>query len=160
MATRLTSVPSRADYLASWSELHGGYDPSASRLVGRWLSLVYFGARPLAALRVPPDAVTGLGLVAAVSVAWLAQLAGLWLYAAALLVVLSGLIDSLDGAVAVLSGRTSAFGSVLDSVVDRFADLLYLLALWLVGAPAGVCVAGGVLMMLQEYLRAGPRRPA
>jgi len=69
-------------------------------------------------------------------------------------VALSGLVDSLDGAVAVLAGRSTAFGFVLDSVVDRCSDLLYLLALWLVGAPARVVVAAGAVMMLQEYTRA------
>jgi phosphatidylglycerophosphate synthase len=147
-------VPSRTDYFARWSELHGGYDPSASRLVGPWLSLVYVCARPLAVQRVPPDLVTALGVVAAAGVAGAGRAGGWWLYAGVLLVVLSGLLDGLDGAVAVLSGRTSALGYVLDSVADRCSDLLYLVALWWVGAPAGACVAGGVLMLLQEYLRA------
>jgi phosphatidylglycerophosphate synthase len=141
-------------YLRRWSQLHGGYDPAGSRLVGPWLLIVYSCARPLARLRVPPDAVTVLGLVAAAGVAGLARAAGGWLFAAAVLVVVSGLVDSLDGAVAVLTEHTTAFGYVLDSVVDRCADLLYVLALWWVGAPAGACVAAGTLMLLQEYLRA------
>ena len=41
---------------------------------------------------------------------------------AALLVGASGLLDNLDGAVAVLSGRTSRWGFVLDSGCDRLAD--------------------------------------
>jgi len=45
-------------------------------------------------------------------------------------------------------------GYVLDSVVDRCADLLYLLALHYVGAPTPACVAAGVLTVLQEYARA------
>ena len=53
-----------------------------------------------------------------------------------------------------LTGRATAFGAVLDSVADRCSDLLYLVALWAVGAPVGVCVLGGVLMMLLEYTRA------
>jgi phosphatidylglycerophosphate synthase len=154
MAARLTSLPSRAEYFTQWSTLHGGYDPAASRLVGPWLSIVYVCARPLAAVRVSPDLVTGLGLVAAAGAAALGRSGGGWLFAAALLVVVSGLIDSVDGAVAVLCGRTSAFGYVLDSVVDRCSDLLYLVALWWVGAPTKVCVGAGVLMLLQEYLRA------
>ena len=123
-------------------------------LVGAWLGLVYQCARPLALLRVPPDVVTALGLLVAAGAAGLARAAGGWLFAAALLVVASGLLDSLDGAVAVLTGRATPFGYVLDSVVDRCADLLYLVALWSVGAPAGVCVAAGAATGLQEYLRA------
>jgi CDP-diacylglycerol--glycerol-3-phosphate 3-phosphatidyltransferase len=43
---------------------------------------------------------------------------------------------------------------VLDSVVDRVSDALYLVALWVVGAPGWLCVVGGALMGLQEYTRA------
>ena len=150
----MRAVPSRAAYLASWSDLHGGYDPGSSRFVGPWLSLVYLCARPLAAVRVPPDLLTGLGLVLAGLVAWLARAGDVWLFGGVVLVVASGLVDSLDGAVAVLTGRATAFGAVLDSVADRCSDLLYLVALWAVGAPVAVCVLGGVLMMVLEYTRA------
>ena len=154
MADGLSRIPSRAEYLGQWSRLHGGYDPGGSRLVGPWLWLVYSCARPLARLGVPPDLVTAIGLLAAAGGAGLARAGGGWLFGAALLVVASGLVDSLDGAVAVLTGRSSAFGYVLDSMVDRCADLFFLAALWWVGAPAGVAVAAGTLMLLQEYLRA------
>jgi CDP-diacylglycerol--glycerol-3-phosphate 3-phosphatidyltransferase len=43
---------------------------------------------------------------------------------------------------------------VLDAVADRVGDLVFLGALYAAGAPAWSCVAGGVLMLLQEYLRA------
>jgi len=123
-------------------------------LVGPWLSAVYTLARPLAQARFPPDAVTGLGLVAAAAVVAAARASGGWLFVAAVAVVASGMFDSLDGAVAVLTGRSSGFGYVLDSVVDRCADLLFLVGLWSVGAPVGVAVAAGTAMMLQEYTRA------
>ena len=73
---------------------------------------------------------------------------------AAVLVVLSGLADSLDGAVAVMTGRSSRWGALLDSVVDRISDGLYLLAFWLVGAPVWLCVAAGCAVFLLEYARA------
>jgi CDP-diacylglycerol--glycerol-3-phosphate 3-phosphatidyltransferase len=92
-------------------------------------------------------------LVAALG-AWAAYAGGAWLWVAIAVILLSGLLDNLDGAVAVLSGRTTAWGHVLDSVVDRCCDVLYLVALWAVGAPAAVCVAGGFAMLLAEYVRA------
>jgi CDP-diacylglycerol--glycerol-3-phosphate 3-phosphatidyltransferase len=66
----------------------------------------------------------------------------------------SGLVDNMDGAVAVLTGRATRWGHLLDSVVDRVSDLLYLVALAVAGAPVPVCAAGGALMFLQEYARA------
>jgi len=150
----LREVLGREEYLDRWQELHGGYDPRSSRLVGPWLVTVHALARPFARLGVPPDVVTLLGLVAAGVVAWLAALGDRWVLLAALVVAASGLLDSVDGAVAVLSGRVTRWGAVLDSVVDRLSDLLYVLALWLVGAPAGACLAAAVLLVTHEYTRA------
>jgi CDP-diacylglycerol--glycerol-3-phosphate 3-phosphatidyltransferase len=70
------------------------------------------------------------------------------------LVALSGLLDNVDGAVAVMAGRTSRRGFVLDSACDRVADAGYVTALWLAGAPGPLAVAGGGLAWLQEYVRA------
>ena len=147
-------LPTREGYFAAWAALHGGYDPCGNALVRGWLSMTYVVARPLAGRHVPPDAVTVLGVLVSAGAAVPAGAGGWWLLAAALVVVASGLLDNLDGAVAVLAGRASPWGHVLDSLADRVSDLLYLLALWLAGAPAAVCVAGGVLMVLQEYARA------
>lgn len=147
-------VPSRDDYFTRWSALHGGYDPRGSRWAGPWLSLAYLAARPLVRMRVSPDVVTLLGALVSLGAVGLAALGDHWLIAAAAVVVISALADNLDGAVAVLSDRASDWGYVLDSVVDRVSDGLYLLALWLVGAPGWLCVVGGALMVLQEYARA------
>lgn len=148
------AVLSRAAYLDRWQELHAGYDPRSSPLVLGWLTVVHAVARPFVALRVPPDVVTLLGLVVSGAVVWLAALGGRWLLLAAVVAGLSGLVDSIDGAVAVMTGRATRFGAVLDSVVDRFSDVLYLVALWFVGAPPWACVLAGVLVMTQEYARA------
>jgi CDP-diacylglycerol--glycerol-3-phosphate 3-phosphatidyltransferase len=94
------------------------------------------------------------GVLAGGAVVGLSEAGGAWLLLAALLVVLSGLLDNLDGAVAVLTDRVSAWGYVLDSVVDRLTDALYVVALWRAGAPPEVAVAGGALALLQEYARA------
>jgi len=150
-------VLSRTAYLDRWQELHGGYDPRSSRLVGPWLTIVQAVARPLARLGVAPDVVTLSGALVSALVVWVVSLQGRWLVLAAVIVGLSGLLDSVDGAVAVLQQRTSAFGAVLDSVVDRVSDVLYLVAFWVAGAPLGVCVGAGVVVMVQEYARVPPR---
>ena len=142
----------RATYFAQWSTLHGGARPTG--VVGGWLTLVHAVARPLVRLRVPPDVVTLLGLLIALSAPWLASLGRGGVLAAALIVALSGLFDSLDGAVAVMTGRTSRWGAVLDAVADRVSDAAFVAALWVVGAPAGMCVAALLLCWLQEYTRA------
>lgn len=149
------AVKPKALYLDQWSRLHGDIDPTKSVLLRNWLDFMYLAARPLARRRVPPDLVTYLGLMIAVGAAVLATRSGaLWLIGAAVLIACNGLLDGLDGAVAIISGKTSRWGFVLDSVVDRVSDLMVLSAFWVVGAD-GLLVAVAVsLMMLLEYGRA------
>ena len=150
----LDPVPDLAGYLARWAPLHGGYEPSPTSLAGRWLSLAYLLARPMATRGIAPDVLTVWGVLVSAAVAAVAAPGGRWPLAAVGIVVVAGLLDNLDGAVAILSGRTSRWGFVLDSLADRLSDAAYLLPLWFLGAPGPACVVGGSLMVLQEYARA------
>ncbi len=146
---------SRDQYFDRWSRTHGGYDPSTgSRFVRGWLVGTYALSKPLVSLGAPADLITLLGGVVSGGVALLAWAGGRWLIAAGLLCALSGLLDSLDGAVAVMRDRVTRYGYVLDSLVDRISDCLYVLALWLAGANGWLCIALLVLTMLHEYTRA------
>lgn len=146
---------SRDAYFDRWAELHGGYDPrTGSAFLRGWLSLVHAVARPLAQRGVSPDAVTYASLVVSGGAAALAATGGRWLLLATLVLVVSGMLDNLDGAVAVMTGRTTRWGYVLDSVVDRLSDLLYLVALVAVGAPLELAALCGALVFLLEYSRA------
>jgi CDP-diacylglycerol--glycerol-3-phosphate 3-phosphatidyltransferase len=145
-------VLGREEYLAAWSRWHGGADPAASRLVRGWLSTAYALARPVAGL--PPIAATALGLLVAAAAVGPALAGGAWLVAAGVLVGLSGLLDSLDGALAIATGRASRRGFVLDSAVDRLTEVAYAVALWVAGAPGWLAAAFGALCWLPDYLRA------
>jgi len=145
-------VLSREEYLSAWSTWHGGSDPSASRLVRGWLSLAYAVARPLAGI--PPVVATATGLLVAAAAVGPAAAGGRWLLAAGVLVGLSGLLDSVDGALAIATGRASRRGFVLDSVVDRLTEAAYALALWQAGAPGWLAAVFGALCWLPDYLRA------
>jgi CDP-diacylglycerol--glycerol-3-phosphate 3-phosphatidyltransferase len=145
-------VLSREEYLAEWSRWHGGTDPSASRLVHGWLSLAYRLARAVSWM--PPLAATALGLLVALAAIGPALAGGAWLVAAGLLVGLSGLLDSLDGALALAGGRASRRGYVLDSAVDRLTEAGYAVALWAAGAPGWLAAVFGALCWLPDYLRA------
>lgn len=78
-------------------------------------------------LRLRPMQLTALSVVTNLIVAWL-LLAGERLVPA-LLLVLAGVFDVLDGAVARQTGRASRWGGFLDSFLDRVSDLLVLGAL-------------------------------
>ena len=136
-----------------WSRLHHGLDPGAVPFVRTWLRAMWWLARPLAALRVPPLAVTVLGAVLALDALLLAAS----LPAVALVsVLLAVACDGLDGAVALLTGRASRFGAVADKAADRVADSALALVIWRCGAPLGLAVAAGALSLLHEVARGVP----
>ncbi|MDO9380434.1 MAG: CDP-alcohol phosphatidyltransferase family protein [Nocardioidaceae bacterium] len=113
----------------------------------RWI------ARPLVRRHVSPDVVTLAGMLVSAGVPLLAWVGGGWPLAAAVVALLAAVVDGVDGAVAVADGSGSAWGRVLDPLADRVSDLLFLGALWLLGAPGWLCVALGALTLLHESVR-------
>lgn len=102
--------------------------------------------------RVPPDALSAAG-VAVGGGAVLAAAAGAPV-AAALLVVATGVLDGLDGAVAVATGRARPLGAVVDALADRAGDLLLAGVLLALGGAPGWVAAFAAAVLLHEYLRA------
>ncbi|MBI4610967.1 MAG: CDP-alcohol phosphatidyltransferase family protein [Candidatus Rokubacteria bacterium] len=92
-------------------------------------------ARVLLRFHVRPNHLTILGLATSLLAA-LAFTAGRERLAGALLIV-SGLFDFFDGSLARLSGQVTPFGAFLDSVIDRYSDLVVLLGLLLLFVRAG-----------------------
>ncbi|MYW71104.1 CDP-alcohol phosphatidyltransferase family protein, partial [Pseudonocardia sp. SID8383] len=90
-----------------WSALHGGIRPSP--VVRGWLRMVrVLSAGPVA--RVPPDVLSLSGVVVLAG-AWAVAPAGApWTAVTALLVVAAGVLDGLDGAVALRTGRARPLG--------------------------------------------------
>jgi CDP-diacylglycerol---glycerol-3-phosphate 3-phosphatidyltransferase len=71
------------------------------------------------------------------------------------MMILAGLCDLLDGPVARRQNRTSLFGGFLDSILDRYADLILFLGLlvyyahvnrFLYAVLAGAAMAGAVMV--------------
>lgn len=142
----------RAEYLRRWSALHGDVPPSG--LVGAWLRVAYALGAPLGRAGVHPDAVTLLGLAVAFAAVLPARAGGRWVLLASALVAVSAVLDGLDGAVAVLTGRACRWGFVLDSACDRLAEAAFAVALWQVGAPGWAAVGAAGVGWLHEYVRA------
>jgi len=145
------------EHVRDWAALHLTEAPGG--FVGGWLRAAAAVARPLARAGVSPNVVTVAALLAAVAAVPLAAIDG-WLgpAAACVAVTVSGLLDSLDGAVAVQAGRTTRVGFLLDSVLDRLADAAFPAALAVAaGGGAGVtrlAVAAVATCWWLEYVRA------
>src|SRR6202142_4328369 len=124
------------------------------RTIGRYLSWpIDRLAALLAPTGIPPNVIT-----------WLALVLNLWagiLFAAGRfaagggMMILAGLCDLLDGPVARRENRVSLFGAFLDSILDRYADLILFLGLLVYYSHvnrfgyamlAGAAMAGSVMV--------------
>ena len=92
-------------------------------------------ARAMVGLRLRPNQLSFLGLVCSVGAAIL--FAADRRRAGALCLALAGALDILDGALARATGQVSPFGAFLDSVLDRYSDLLVLAGLVFLFARLG-----------------------
>src|SRR3972149_4745660 len=105
-----------------------------------------------------PNFFTLLGFFATLA-ASLLIIEGFW-FIAGLAIILSGLFDLFDGVVARKFGKVTALGGFLDSVLDRYSDLLLLISLLIYylrkGEPDLVILTSFVSMgtVLIPYVRA------
>jgi CDP-diacylglycerol--glycerol-3-phosphate 3-phosphatidyltransferase len=120
-----------------------------------WL---YTGLSKVFGKRGNPNSFTIMGFFATL-IASALILKELWV-AAGLMIILSGLLDLFDGVLARKLERVTLFGGFLDSVLDRYSDLLLLLALLIYylrkGAPEFVVLTSVVSLgtILIPYVRA------
>lgn len=132
----------------------------SSNLKKQFEKAVTVAVKPLTHLGVTPNQVTALGLAVALVSAWLyADWGGdkVRLVYGALAILLSGLLDAIDGVLARDTGRASRLGGFLDSVADRYSDALVLMGVTVGGlcsVPAGLLALTGSLMVSYTRSRA------
>jgi phosphatidylglycerophosphate synthase len=125
-----------------------------TRTIGRYLSWpIDQLAALIAPTRIPPNVITWSALVLNL---WAGMLFARGRFATAGgMMILSALCDLLDGPVARRQNRVSLFGGFLDSILDRYADLVLFLGLliyyasvnrFLYAILAGVAMAGAVMI--------------
>ena len=118
------------------------YDGYISRYVNRRASKPM--AQLLAKTRITPNQITWVAFVIAL-LSFISFIFGQNIVGG-LLVQLSSIVDGVDGSLARLKGMTSTFGGFLDSVLDRYADILIVLGLtlWSLSHEAypGIWLAG------------------
>ena len=78
-------------------------------------------AKALISIGLTANAVTVIGTIGTIVVAFVAGITG-WLFAGAVVLTLLVLADSLDGSIAMLTTGGTQFGAFLDSTLDRIAD--------------------------------------
>jgi soluble lytic murein transglycosylase len=109
-------------------------------------------------LRLRPNHLTVMGL--GVSVIAAAAFVGGEIRTGGLLLLLAGLFDFFDGSLARASGQVTPFGAFLDSVIDRYSDLVVLIGILIFLASTAetraaiVAMAGLVGSVMVSYTKA------
>ncbi len=131
-------------------------DSFAKSVQQRFHAVVGRGADWLNQRGVQPNTLTWLSLAPAIA-SFIATAHG-YLIAAVAMMALSGVCDLLDGPMARRSERTTLFGALLDSTLDRFADAAPLLGLvyYYGGYPlaALICALSAFSGYTVSYVRA------
>jgi len=105
-----------------------------------------------------PNRLTWMGMLVSITVPL-----GFWVHPAwgFILILISGMADSLDGLMARHENRSSLWGAFLDSSLDRISDFFYLLGFWVLlsqrASPAWAGLAVFIcllLTMLISYTKA------
>jgi CDP-diacylglycerol--glycerol-3-phosphate 3-phosphatidyltransferase len=78
-------------------------------------------------LKVKPNVITGFALLMGFATGL--SFAFDQIFLAIVFITLCGLLDALDGKVAVLTSQTSLFGAILDSTLDRYSEFFIYLGL-------------------------------
>ena len=125
-------------------------------------TVAYYLTRPavllLAKTSITPNTLTWSGFLLSIGVA--ALIVTEHLFAAGFLVLVAGLFDLLDGALARHTNQATHFGAVLDSIVDRLAEAVILLGILVLYAREqsiiGILLVGIALpsSLLVSYIRA------
>jgi len=105
------------------ARLNHRLDPYLNKLMG-WTEGV-----------IRPNHLTILGLLVTLVAAVFLAL-GLW-FVAGVTIIIGGLCDLLDGAVARSQGRATTFGAFLDSVIDRYSDFALFIGIFFYYASIG-----------------------
>ncbi len=151
--------------------MDGCWDNHSIVLEKRWLmiklsevrkTVAYYLTQPavrlLAKTPVAPNAISWFGFLVTAGAA--ALIITEHLFAAGFVVLIAGFFDMLDGALARSTNRTTQFGAVLDSTLDRLSEAALLLGILVLYAreqsAAGVLIVGLALVgsLLVSYIRA------
>jgi phosphatidylglycerophosphate synthase len=109
-----------------------------------YMPIVYRGAKLFIKMGVSPNKVTIMNLILSILILWgvvvageghtlnpitVQPLYGSWFFVLGLLVLFTGIIDGIDGAIARLLDIKSKTGAWFDNVIDRVSDILMLVGL-------------------------------
>lgn len=135
------------EFKLQWSSIHG--NAATSGIVGQWLAISFRCARVCTFLRISPNSLTLLGVASAIATAVISP--HLW---SLLFLLLSLILDGVDGSVAIIQKKASSRGAIWDAIADRISEICWAIAFYRIGIPLGWVLAAATLAAIQEYARA------
>jgi len=114
--------------------------------------ITYPIARRIAILGISPNTITIVGFL--IAILYLPLMAYGKPLLALLVIILSGIMDILDGAVAKVTGKTTKLGSFLDSTLDRIEDIIFIFGLRFLKINDLLIYTFLTLSLMISYMRA------
>jgi archaetidylinositol phosphate synthase len=130
----------------------------SSNLKKQFESAIKALVKPISKVGLTPNHITIFGVITALFAAWLIVKHvknPVMLVYAGLMILLSGLLDTIDGLLARTTNKVSRFGGFFDSVSDRYSDFIIISGIimgGLSGLLTGLAAIIGTLMV--SYTRA------
>jgi CDP-diacylglycerol---glycerol-3-phosphate 3-phosphatidyltransferase len=142
-------------YVSAWSGAHDGFDPRHAGPGLRWcIRSSYRVGLVLSRRRVKVSTASRVAVLCALMVPALCAQGGGWPLLAAIMLVVGLAAQTLAGTLAVLRGQATRLRAFYGTLIDRFGELCWLVALAALGARVGLLLLCGGLVLLYEYMRA------
>jgi hypothetical protein len=143
------------EFVPAWSRAYDGYDPRlAGPLQRKWLRGSHRIGVVLARLGMTPSSALTINVFTAIAVPLLASAGGVFTGLAAVFMVTGLSLGGLAGTLAVLLGQASRLDAFYRTLIERFSEGCWLLALAMLGARPALVVTCGGLVLFHEYVRA------
>ena len=140
------------DFASAWCEAFDGYDlRQASGIRQSFMRVI---CKVSGAVRLRTSATMLISLACSLSVPLLAWKGGQWAAVAALMLLLGQAADAMTSARAVHSGQVTRLAHFYQALVERFAEVCWLVAFLALGARPAPVVLCAFVVWAHEYLRA------
>jgi CDP-diacylglycerol--glycerol-3-phosphate 3-phosphatidyltransferase len=128
----------------------GSGEAAAVTVAGLYRAIMTSLARAVGSTGIHPNLLTFISFLPSIAAGYAASQGAL--VDAALLFLFGGIFDLLDGAVAREMGKTSTFGALLDSTLDRLSDAAIPAGLAIYYAPHGAIAIIPILALIAGFI--------
>ncbi len=118
------------EYMIKWLNSHGQPDKTPEECPGPlvpYSNLVYNFSKGFAKFGFTPNKMTIFNFLLGFYSIFFFGLGGAYIYFAALSIMFSGILDSVDGCIAGIQEKETMFGAYFDALIDKFGDIVWMI---------------------------------